>query len=113
MTENLQNTAASAPTATPSEGRAAARVAEPLNVLDKVGMGILSLLGLSGLWMMLAPFLVGFQNRGADWTAGTTNDFVVGLVLAVLSLAAVVTVLGGGLAAIARTAQQRATHEEA
>jgi cytochrome c biogenesis protein CcdA len=87
---------------------ATAPTPQPLNVLDKVGMGILGLLTLSGLWMMLAPFLTDTQERGADWSAGTTNDFFVGLVLAVLSLAALVTVLAGGLAAIARRARDRA-----
>jgi cytochrome c biogenesis protein CcdA len=87
--------------------------AEPISVLDKVGMGILGLLTLSGLWMMLAPFLTDTQKRGADWTAGTTNDFFVGLVLAVISLAALVAVLAGGLSAVARRARARAAHQEA
>lgn len=87
--------------------------AEPISVLDKVGMGILGLLTLSGLWMMLAPFLTDTQKRGADWTAGTTNDFFVGLVLAAISLAALVAVLAGGLSAVARRARARAAHQEA
>ncbi|PWH05970.1 hypothetical protein DEO23_09085 [Brachybacterium endophyticum] len=92
---------------------ASVRTPEPLNVLDKVGMGILGLLTLSGLWMMLAPFLVDTQKRGAEWSAGTTNDFFVGLVLAVLSLGALVTVLAGGLTAIARRARERAASTQA
>lgn len=86
--------------------------AEPMNVLDKVGMGILGLLTLSGLWMMLAPFLVDYQQRGADWTAGTIDDVVVGLAIAVLSLAALVTVLAGGLNAIGRRARERAARAQ-
>lgn len=85
-----------------------AAAAEPLNVLDKVGMGILGLLTLSGLWLMLAPFLVDFQQRGADWSAATVDNVFVGLALAVLSFAALVTVLAGGLSAIARRARERA-----
>ncbi|WP_152353942.1 hypothetical protein [Brachybacterium subflavum] len=87
--------------------------AEPISVLDKVGMGILGLLTLSGLWMMLAPFLTDTQKRGADWSAGTTNDFFVGLVLAVVALAALVAVLAGGLSAVARRARARAARSEA
>lgn len=87
--------------------------AEPISVLDKVGMGILGLLTLSGLWMMLAPFLTDTQKRGADWSVGTTNDFFVGLVLAVVALAALVAVLAGGLSAVARRARARAARTEA
>ncbi|MFE5774321.1 hypothetical protein [Brachybacterium sp. NPDC056505] len=83
--------------------------AEPISVLDKVGMGILGLLTLSGLWMMLAPFLTDTQKRGADWSVGTTNDFFVGLVLAVVALAALVAVLAGGLSAVARRARAART----
>lgn len=76
--------------------------AQPFNQLDMVGMSLMGLMGLGGLWMILAPFLVGSQARGAQWTAGTTDDVVVGAVVAIIAIAAVIAVVAGGLRALAR-----------
>ncbi|UYG17658.1 SPW repeat protein [Brachybacterium huguangmaarense] len=101
MTETSQTTDAAVQTAP------APAVPQPLNTLDKVGMGILTLLTLSGLWMIVAPFLVGYQARTSDWAAGTTNDVVVGITLVVLSLVALVVLFGGALGELARNARRR------
>lgn len=78
------------------------RPAEPVSTLDTVGMGLLGLIGLGGLWLVLAPFLVGYQGRGADWTSGTVNDVVLGIALAILALVGLIAVIGGSLRAIIR-----------
>ena len=42
---------------------------------------------LAGGWLILAPFALGYQPYGADWASQTTNDFVVGLCVAVVAIA--------------------------
>lgn len=109
MTQIQQQSTAAAADATATTPASASRP-QPVNVLDRVGMGILALLSLTGLWVILAPFVVDGQGRGADWTSGTVNDVVVGIVLAVLPLAALIVLIGGALREIARTAHHRAAH---
>ena len=41
---------------------------------------------LAGAWLILAPFALGYQPYGADWMSQTTNDFVVGICVAVVAL---------------------------
>jgi hypothetical protein len=41
---------------------------------------------LAGGWLILAPFALGYQPYGADWVGQTTNDFVVGICVAVVAL---------------------------
>ncbi len=101
MTETSQTTDVAATTAP------VPAVPQPLNMFDTVGMGVLTLLTLSGLWMTVAPFLVGYQARTSDWAAGTTNDVVVGITLVVLSLVALVVLFGGALGELARNARRR------
>lgn len=40
---------------------------------------------LTGAWLMLAPFAIGFQPSG-DWIKATQDDFWTGLVAAIVSL---------------------------
>ncbi|MFI6297661.1 hypothetical protein ACIBEJ_39130 [Nonomuraea sp. NPDC050790] len=42
---------------------------------------------LAGLWLMIAPFALGTQPEGADWTNTTTSEFFTGLGVAVVALA--------------------------
>ncbi|MEV0149309.1 MULTISPECIES: hypothetical protein [unclassified Nonomuraea] len=42
---------------------------------------------LAGLWLMLAPFALGTQPSGDDWTDATTTEFFTGLGVAVVGLA--------------------------
>lgn len=41
---------------------------------------------LAGGWLILAPFALGYQPWGADWVSQTTNDFWVGIPVAVVAL---------------------------
>jgi hypothetical protein len=53
-----------------------------------VGMVASLLLLLAGGWLILAPFALGYQRYGADWTSQTVNDFTVGIPAAVVALGA-------------------------
>ena len=51
-----------------------------------IGMVASLILLLAGGWLILAPFALGYQRYGADWTSQTTNDFVTGIPVAVVAL---------------------------
>ena len=69
-----------------------------VNSKDALGIGILVISLLGGAWLMVAPFLVGYQSRGGHWPEGTRNEFFVGLGLVGLSLTALVVFAGNALA---------------
>ncbi|MFC5821090.1 hypothetical protein [Nonomuraea harbinensis] len=48
----------------------------------KLGVTALALLFLAGLWLVAAPFVVGYQPRGTALTAATVNDLWIGGALA-------------------------------
>ena len=77
-----------------------------------VGMVASLLLLLAGGWLILAPFALGYQRYGADWTSQTVNDFTVGIPAAVVALGAFLlfffALLGALRAAGVLAARQRA-----
>ena len=52
------------------------------------GMAASLIIFLAGGWLILAPFALGYQPYGADWMSQTTNSFVLGICVAVVSLVA-------------------------
>ncbi|MEV4167820.1 hypothetical protein [Nonomuraea sp. NPDC049709] len=52
-----------------------------------VGVVAATLAVLAGLWLMIAPFALGTQPEGADWTNATQSEFFTGLGVAVVGLA--------------------------
>ncbi|MEV4159255.1 hypothetical protein [Nonomuraea dietziae] len=48
----------------------------------KLGVAALILLFVGGLWLVAAPFVVGYQPRGEEWTDATINDLWIGGLLA-------------------------------
>ncbi|MER6574181.1 hypothetical protein [Nonomuraea sp. NPDC001023] len=68
----------------------------------KLGISALVLLFLTGLWLVAAPFAVGYQPRGAGYTDATVNDLWVGGGLAAVSFAALVIYAADSLRELAR-----------
>lgn len=56
----------------------------------KLGVSALFLLFLTGLWLIAAPFAIGYQPIGAAYVDSTINDMWVGGALAGLSFVALV-----------------------
>ncbi|MFG1680657.1 hypothetical protein ACGFNP_10835 [Nonomuraea sp. NPDC049269] len=56
----------------------------------KLGVSALVVLFLAGLWLVAAPFAVGYQPRGAAYADATVNDLWVGGALAGVSFVAIV-----------------------
>jgi len=54
-------------------------------VRTKIGIGCLILLLVGGLWLVAAPFVVGYQPLDKPWSAAVGNDVVVGGLLAGIS----------------------------
>ncbi len=54
------------------------------------GMTASLIIFLAGGWLILAPFALGYQPYGADWTNQTVNDFATGIPVAVVALASFV-----------------------
>jgi hypothetical protein len=52
---------------------------------------VVSLLGAA--WLVLAPFVVGYQPQGQDWGTATRNDLVVGGALLAVSATALFSIL--------------------
>jgi hypothetical protein len=50
------------------------------------GMVASLIAGLSGGWLILAPFALGYQSYGTDWVSQTTNDVATGIPVAVVAL---------------------------
>jgi hypothetical protein len=51
----------------------------------------------AGLWLVVAPFAVGYQPRGHSWTASTLSDVAVGAVLIIAASGAFFTALAGAV----------------
>lgn len=45
----------------------------------------------AGIWLYLAPFLLGYQADAAEWATATKNHVATGAALAALSLATILT----------------------
>lgn len=61
---------------------------------------LLTLAGVVGIWLALAPFVVGYQAVGDAWLSATTHHVVTGALLVAASLVTVLTVIGTGLRAL-------------
>lgn len=79
---------------------------------DRLGVAVLVLMFLGGLWLMAAPFIVGYQDRTANWTTGTINIFVVGAGLALLALTTIIVYVAGVLFELARNSRQALRDQE-
>src|SRR5215469_14187689 len=51
-----------------------------------VGMVASLIISLSGGWLILAPFALGYQPYGADWASQTTTDVATGIPVAAVGL---------------------------
>jgi hypothetical protein len=65
-----------------------------------IGMVASLIILLAGGWLILAPFALGYQPYGANWTSQTTNDFVTGISVAVVALASFVLFFAALLGAL-------------
>ena len=60
-------------------------------------IGVVGVAGVfaAGLWLVAAPFALGFQHPGTGWTGATRTDMVTGGVLAMAGFAGLFAVVAG------------------
>jgi hypothetical protein len=64
-------------------------------VVTRIGVaGVLGVFA-AGIWLVAAPFAVGYQHAGAEWTGATRTDVITGSLLAVAGLAGIFAVIAG------------------
>lgn len=66
--------------------------------LTWIAVALLVAVAGGGIWLIVAPYVVGYQPNGGDWTLATRADLVAGAVVLGVSL----LTLGGYLAASLR-----------
>ena len=72
---------------------------------------ILSFIG--GMWLFLAPFIVGYQQVGEDWIRATRNDLWTGGILMAVSALTLFLFLAFAVRdAVARADERRRAEEE-
>lgn len=65
---------------------------------------LLVVLAGGGVWLIVAPFIVGYQQRGDDWMLATQSDVITGVVVVGVSLLTLGGCLGLQLRARLRAA---------
>jgi hypothetical protein len=58
---------------------------------------LLAIAGLTGIWLVLAPFIDSYQAAGDPWITATTHHVVTGTILIAISLVTILTVIGTAL----------------
>lgn len=70
---------------------------------------LLTITGVAGIWLALAPFITGYQPIGDPWITATTHHVATGTFLAVVSFVSMLTIIGGALKALDGTVDATAT----
>ncbi len=64
-------------------------------MVNRVGVVGVVAVFLAGVWLVAAPFTLGYQAQGAGWSAATKTDVIVGGLLAVAGFAGTIGVIAG------------------
>jgi hypothetical protein len=81
-------------------------------VVARIGVAGVAVVFATGLWLIAAPFALGYQHAGAGWTGATRTDVITGGALAAAGFAGLFAVVAGRvgeLYADARSAASLAT----
>ncbi len=73
----------------------------------RVGIATTVLTFLAGVWVFLAPFIVGYQEVGQNWIDATRNDLWTGGALIAISLLTLLLFAAFGLRDAAKEAAER------
>lgn len=81
-------------------------------MVARIGVAGVAVVFATGLWLIAAPFALGYQHAGAGWTGATRTDVITGGALAAAGFAGLFAVVAGRvgeLYADARSAASLAT----
>jgi hypothetical protein len=79
-----------------------------MNRATRLGLVATAVTLLGAAWLVLAPFVVGYQPQGDHWVTATRNDLVVGGALLVVSATALFSILVLSVRALRHAATLRA-----
>jgi peptidoglycan/LPS O-acetylase OafA/YrhL len=82
-----------------------------MNRATRLGLVATVVTLLGAAWLILAPFVVGYQPQGDDWVMATRNDLVVGGALVAVSGTALFSILVLSVRALRRAATLRARED--
>jgi hypothetical protein len=73
---------------------------------------VLLLFFLTGIWLVMSPFVMTTQPAGAHWIASTINNVALGAIMIVVSLAGILGYAGFALRDAIRVAQAKQAADE-
>jgi hypothetical protein len=73
---------------------------------------VLLLFFLTGIWLVISPFVMTTQPAGAHWIASTINNVTLGTIMIVVSLIGILGYAGFALRDTVREAQTRQAADE-
>lgn len=79
----------------------------------RIGLATTVLAFMGGVWLFVAPFIVGYQEVGEDWIRATRNDMWNGGVLMAISALTIFLFLAFALRDAALADERRRTEENA
>jgi succinate dehydrogenase hydrophobic anchor subunit len=78
----------------------------------RIGLATTVLSFIGGVWLFLAPFIVGYQEVGEDWIRATRNDLWTGGILMAISVLTFFLFVAFALRDVAARADERRRSEE-
>jgi len=76
------------------------------------GSYVLFLFFLTGIWLIMSPFVLTGQPTGQHWIASTINNVAIGGVLMVVSLLGILSYMGLALRDLIRESQVKQAAQE-
>ena len=64
-------------------------------MVSRVGLAGVIAVFAAGIWLVAAPFALGYQSAGAGWTGATKTDVILGGLLAAAGFAGLLGVTAG------------------
>ena len=78
-------------------------------MVTRIGTAGVTLVFAAGLWLVAAPFALGYQRAGAGWTGATRTDVITGGLLAVAGFAGTLCVIAGRVSELYADARSAAS----
>jgi hypothetical protein len=78
-------------------------------VVSRIGVAGVVAVFAAGVWLVAAPFAIGYQHVGAGWTGATKTDVITGGLLAVTGFAGLFGVVAGRIGELYSDARSAAS----
>ena len=78
-------------------------------MVSRIGVAGVVAVFAAGVWLVAAPFAVGYQHAGAGWAGATKTDVITGGLLAVVGFTGMFGVIAGRIGELYSDARSTAT----